>query len=195
MKNYKSKAASFLEKFNPRRIQFFSWLNNFESVIDHIELPDNKRVEFFLEMLEYPEMKEDIRNVLQITFKKKSINHTYEEVVSKFSAFHTGLPTTDFYRMRFQDRVQYKHETIKKYAESLEKLYSHCSYKNKYYLKIQFVRGLYEEQIRIFLNKHKNIEFDEALKKAVELGETLKVLEKEGKELETKSQETNEVVQ
>ncbi|KAI4476268.1 hypothetical protein M0804_013722 [Polistes exclamans] len=168
--SYISKASVLmLEKFHPKNASIYSWLNKFESVADNIGIPNHRMGEFLYSMLESPEN-------LNITKDDRTglpFNHSYQEVKFAFLTHYGLLDKIKLARDRFKYRVQYEHETIEKYAASLQKLHAECSYVDECNRKLtkQFLRGLCHQDIGICLENIRDnwLHFNEAVIKAVEL--------------------------
>ncbi|KAI4475956.1 hypothetical protein M0804_013974 [Polistes exclamans] len=171
LNSYISKASLMLQKWQPAA-PVYSWLQKFESVADYIGVPDDRWVEFFYSMLEFPE---DL-NITKEEFSDNSFNYSYEAIKIKFLIRYAHTNIARLARDSFKDRMQYEHETIEKYAESLEKLHNECFYVllTGERLKRQFVNGLRDEDIRISLKNTKNLTFNKVVKKAVEMRDILK---------------------
>ncbi|KAI4472765.1 hypothetical protein M0804_015624 [Polistes exclamans] len=174
LNSYISKASVMLEKFHSYGMPIFPWLNKFESVADYVEVPDHRMGEFLYSMLESPE---DL-NITKDESSGHSFNHSYEEIKAKFFHCYAYMNIRKLARERLRVRVQYEHETVEKYAESLKKLFDECSYRksNRNKLKKKFLYGLYDENLRISFTNIRYLRFNEAVKKAVELRDMLEMV-------------------
>ncbi|KAI4476271.1 hypothetical protein M0804_013725 [Polistes exclamans] len=174
LNSYISKASVMLEKFHSHEMPIFPWLNKLESVADYVGVPDHKMAEFLYSMLESPE---DL-NITKEESSGNSFNYSYEEVKAKFFHCYAYMNITKLARERFRARVQYEHETVEKYAESLKKLFDECSYKGEYRSKLRnkFVHGLYDDDLRISFKNIRYLRFNEAVKKAVIMRDMLKMV-------------------
>lgn len=121
-------------------------------------------------MLESPEQ-------LKITKDEASFNYSYKAIKAKFLNCYASMNIKRLNRERFRVRVQYEHETIEKYAESLKKLFDQCSYKGTYRSIItkKFVYGLYDDELRVSMKNTNYLRFNAAVKKAVIIQNMLKV--------------------
>ncbi|KAI4476652.1 hypothetical protein M0804_013373 [Polistes exclamans] len=185
-----SVANLMLEKFQPEYVSIYSWLNKFESVADYVGIPDHRMGEFLYSMLKSPEC----LNIKKDDPTRLSFNYSYQEIKSAFLTYYGLLDAIKLARNRFKFRIQYKHETIEKYAASLQNLFIECSYMGSLKSKLtkQFLDGLLNKDISISVqnfNPYNALPFKEAVKKAVELQ---KLYQNKGlNEQQANRQETN----
>ncbi|KAI4476679.1 hypothetical protein M0804_013400 [Polistes exclamans] len=165
---YLNLAFPMINTYNPEKEgMFHTWLNRLEYVADMIEVPDNRMIEFFNNMVD-----NDVHyRVMQQTFSSVIFSVLpYEEIINYYILFFSSDCESDLHKNRFQYRYQYEEESIKKYADNLRKLYKNCGYKDNCSDKIlceQFICGIIGDDIRYHLSETLHLSFDKIVKKAI----------------------------
>ncbi|KAI4476812.1 hypothetical protein M0804_013256 [Polistes exclamans] len=170
---YTKQALTMINIYNPiNGDEFYVWLNKFEYVADMINVPHEKMVEFFNEMV--------IQNVH--TYVKQSLPDvnfselSYEKTVIHYlHYFYTSEVNINI--KRFMCRNQYENETIDKYANNLWKLLNKCSNVNNQdeLLLKKFFNGIHDDNIRNYLKQIFSLSFEDMVEKAINFSEEKKI--------------------
>ncbi|KAI4476856.1 hypothetical protein M0804_013300 [Polistes exclamans] len=194
---YIYRALRMIEKYNPHKIHFLSWLNKLEFVADYLNVPYHRMVPFLCLMLK----SHVIGNLTRRLYPRSPFLLSYPELISalcKFYAYITPYYNDYVARLRFIEREQYKNETIEKYSKCLLRLHSECNYLVQKDRKLcdQFKRGLRNQKISTILNQIPYLKFKAAVKIAIdienleqELKDTLKKKNSNNSEPETVKQD------
>ncbi|KAI4474383.1 hypothetical protein M0804_014889, partial [Polistes exclamans] len=133
--------------YNPKYEGTFQfWLNKFKYVADILEVPDDKIVEFFNNMVD-----QNIHTTVKQTFPFVSFSELpYEGVVIHYLR-NFSSHEVDLHLKRFTCRNQYEKETIENYADSIRKLFYKCIDTNDYEERLceRLINGLREHDIKI----------------------------------------------
>ncbi|KAI4476795.1 hypothetical protein M0804_013239 [Polistes exclamans] len=133
------------------------WLNYFEFLIDLIELQDNNKGPFLLNMLKPSVIKKIQENVSP----SDPYNLSYDKLVSvldKLFTYPRGINLADYCYML---RDQFPFESIQHYVRTLRRLFFKCTptIKNTTNMKDRFLIGLYDKETKKFLENNKNTSF------------------------------------
>ncbi|KAI4476663.1 hypothetical protein M0804_013384 [Polistes exclamans] len=144
---------------------FHMWLNKFEFVANMIEVPDNKMIELFNNMVDNGVHKDVMKSYSFINFSELS----YDDLIIWYLLYFLPLYDSDLHRRRFMCRKQYEHEAIQKYAENLRKIYNKCNvmYWSKEILWEQFLGGIYKNNIKTQIDVTFCQSFDEIIEKVL----------------------------
>ncbi|KAI4476666.1 hypothetical protein M0804_013387 [Polistes exclamans] len=171
MEYYVNQAHLEINNYNPKTgVPFHAWLNKFEYVADTIGVKEDKMITFFKRMVDT-----DFQASIKVFFGSKLYNMSYSEIIESY--LHYFSPNEmDLHRARFNCRKQYKHETITKYADNLQKIYNKCyeMYKSdpEDELCAQFIKGINDNVIRTFLSKTSGLSFNETVEKAIKFSKS-----------------------
>ncbi|KAI4476661.1 hypothetical protein M0804_013382 [Polistes exclamans] len=164
--HYLNSALSMINIYNPKKEgKFYEWLNKFEFVADFVEVPDNLRVRFFNKMIEY-----DIYTGVKQTFPCVRLSAlSYKEIIELYLRYFSYSCETHFNKLRFLCRIQYKNETIDKYANSLCDLYDKFNNKSQMNQELckQFLLGIRDYDMRTHLKQTPHLSFYETVEKAI----------------------------
>ncbi|KAI4476674.1 hypothetical protein M0804_013395 [Polistes exclamans] len=163
---YINPAFSMIKIYNSKNTgNFHDWLHKFEYVASITNVPDDTILEFFNNMVD-----NDDHSAVELAYPEIKVSElSYEKIINLYLE-HFG-PSHDLHKTRLLCRIQYKHETIETYANSLRKLSikcSHISELNKI-LREHFLNGIRDDEIRTVLNKFPRLSFDEMIEFAIEL--------------------------
>lgn len=157
-----SAALVFLLRFDSIWMEFLQWLNKFEFIADFLYVTDDKKVEFLLNMVE-PWVFADIKTQVA---HSDSFNIPYELLICVFEQMFSRIPQKFSAKYRFNYRDQLFCESVKHYANSLEKLLNRCGsdINTKDNLVKRCINGLINMDSKSELLKRKrDITLDEAL--------------------------------
>ncbi|KAI4476660.1 hypothetical protein M0804_013381 [Polistes exclamans] len=163
---YLDEAYLKIQTYNPKKKgEFYVWLNKFEYVADLIEVPDNKMIEFFNNMVD-----NDVHTSIKQTLPTVNFSGlSYEEIINYYLRYFDPFNESDLHRKRFECRNQYEKETIKKYADSLRKIYNKVNYTNNREAELckQFFNGIRDDEIRADLKHFTGITFNYMVELAI----------------------------
>ncbi|KAI4474228.1 hypothetical protein M0804_014954 [Polistes exclamans] len=161
-----------LKKFNPECMIFLVWQNCFEFLVEILEIPDNIKSYFLLNMIKSSAIKMIRRKVGHINL----LSLSYDTLMSKLEEIFSNYQDEFVARFRFDWRDQIKGESVREYADALIKLIVKCNYgsRTKFNLINRFVIGLRSKKAQDKLLKMKKLSFN----KAVYLAECIEFLEK-----------------
>ncbi|KAI4476723.1 hypothetical protein M0804_013340 [Polistes exclamans] len=169
---YINPAFSMIKTYNSKNTgNFLEWLHKFEYVTSIIKVPDDKMLEYFNNMVD-----SDVHSDVELTYPLIKVSDlSYEEIIN-FYLEHFGT-SYDLHKTRLFCRIQYKHETIENYANSLRKLSEKCIYISELneILREQFLNGIRDNEICTVLNKFPRLSFDEMVEFAIELTKFKKI--------------------
>ncbi|KAI4476686.1 hypothetical protein M0804_013407 [Polistes exclamans] len=165
---YSDQALLMINSYNQEKEgHFYVWLNKFEYVADKLEVPENKMLELFYNMVDNDVHSSVLKTNSSIDFQNLSYDDT-----TKFY-FYYFLPSSeiDLNENRFLCRNQYERETIEKYAYNLNKIYNKCD-NTKFpeeRLCKKFSKGLNDNHIKANLTRMSGLSFPETLRIAIKL--------------------------
>ncbi|KAI4475599.1 hypothetical protein M0804_014204 [Polistes exclamans] len=161
MEDIITQGPCYLDSFNPRKMNFLIWENTFEYVIDFLEIPDDRKIEFLFFMLDST----TISILEKIYFYTDIYDNTYEVLISNLEDTFGQYNGTQAAEYRFWSRVQMIGESVPQYVLALRKIISKCSSKCNTInnLKTQFILGLRNNKARSILKTKKNIKLTDAV--------------------------------
>ncbi|KAI4476851.1 hypothetical protein M0804_013295 [Polistes exclamans] len=165
---YRIRALSMINTFTLEGNElFYMWLNKFEYVADMIEVPDDKMIQLFEKLVDNNVHKYVKETLVLVIFSELS----YDEIINHYLRFFAPSYDGNLHRSRFLCRNQYENETIEKYAHNLRKIYNKCDYNILHHeeeLLGQFLNGIRDDEMKIYLNNYFYLSFDDAIDKAIE---------------------------
>ncbi|KAI4476842.1 hypothetical protein M0804_013286 [Polistes exclamans] len=166
MKKYLTDATKVLGNYNPNKYLFSSWKSKFLKVVTDLKVPDNRKSEFLCLMLS----KVTLRKLKQHFHPRDPKDLPFDEVVAGLVS-RSSRDAIAYNRHKFKTLKQNAGETIQEYAKHLQKLHK----KSKFTLNLDarlcttFLNGLTDRVISNYLKRKKNITFNMAVQKAIEL--------------------------
>ncbi|KAI4489379.1 hypothetical protein M0802_011134 [Mischocyttarus mexicanus] len=145
-------------QFKPNIVPFDLWEIQLNNVIDQINLPDDKKTHFLLNMVESCVL-DELKNQ---TNPIDPMNLSYEEIASILRRVYNNVPDHPKSTFNFITRLQMENESIRDFYNVLRIIAELCNFgkdKNKMIRK-QFIKGLINENIqyRVEKMKTKNLE-------------------------------------
>ncbi|KAI4476849.1 hypothetical protein M0804_013293 [Polistes exclamans] len=163
---YSCKALAMILPYSPDEEEMFlHWINKFEYIADVIEVPDNKMLQFFHNMIDKNTRIRIENNYYYVNFFQIS----YEDTIQLYHRYFDNNIKTNLNDERFFTREQYRREPLEKYAINLRKIYDKCSYSIGKEDKLcdQFIKGIRETDLRNYLLQIRGLRFEEMVEKAV----------------------------
>ncbi|KAI4476664.1 hypothetical protein M0804_013385 [Polistes exclamans] len=172
--DYQERVLRMLHPYKKlEKLTFCLWLNKFEYIADMIEIPNDKIVEIFNKMIDNNVHELIKQNNPSVNFSELS----YEETLNHY--FHYFNPTHVKYihRIRFIHRNQYEQEPIENYANSLQKIYSKCMYRDigEKQLCYKFLNGLGDDHFRFHVKNLSILSFKETVQRVIEIAEDYEI--------------------
>lgn len=155
----------FLKKFNSRKMDIHKWLNQFEFLVDILQVPDNEKADFLISMIDNLTRINLFKNVAPANFS----DLPYEILTRKLELMYTTHCTSMLPFYRFYYRDQYYGESIEHYCFALIKLFKNCRYRKIIILLKRFINGLRNKNISKALNRISNLTFENAVCNAIVL--------------------------
>ncbi|KAI4476668.1 hypothetical protein M0804_013389 [Polistes exclamans] len=137
---------------------FYEWVNKFEYVTEIIELPGNKIIEFFKNMVH-----SDVHDIVKESNTSVKISDlSYEQIINHYLRCLCLSTELTLHRERFMCRRQYEHETLQHFADSLWRIQYYCNYRDHLdeRLRDKFHQGIYDENIKSYIDKYPDLSFD-----------------------------------
>ncbi|KAI4473915.1 hypothetical protein M0802_015878 [Mischocyttarus mexicanus] len=159
---------SRLRFYRPRLEKFVVWLNQFENAVSIPGITEEKKKELFFMMI--PDIINDFLKCQNASIDFSQLS--YENIVTIYdSELSLDSSRYSLYERKFFHRIQYETETIEEYADSLMKLLLNIRtglYKEED-LCNKFIDGLFDEQIRAFLQCFNNQDFESTITTATHI--------------------------
>ncbi|XP_014611738.1 PREDICTED: uncharacterized protein LOC106790962 [Polistes canadensis] len=151
------------------KYSFCLWLNKFEYIADMIEIPNDKMVEIFNKMVDNNDQEVIKQNNPSVNFSALS----YKEIINQYFRYFTTMDVKYVHRIRFVQRNQYEQEPLEKYANSLQKIYKKCAYRDEREKKLceKFINGLCDNDIKAHIRKLSILPYNETVEKVLEIAE------------------------
>ncbi|KAI4472687.1 hypothetical protein M0802_016574 [Mischocyttarus mexicanus] len=150
----------FLRRFDPKNFGFPNWLNQFEYIVDKLEVPDVRKVEFLLNLLE-PYCLEDINTAVAplIPFEV-----SYENLISHLEQLYFNGTKNDMAIFRFWSRSQFYGESVFHYAIDLRRINIKCvPCESDEILIFKFIEGLLSKKVRTTMRRKLYLSFAHAI--------------------------------
>ncbi|KAI4476667.1 hypothetical protein M0804_013388 [Polistes exclamans] len=164
--NHMNKGISMIHIFSLKNEdKFYEWLNKFEYVADVIEVPHHEMIKFFNEMVD-----NDVHSAVKKFFSSVEFSElSYDKIINYYLRYFSFPKKTDLHRNRFHCRNQYEGETIQNYADSLQKIYNKCYYKQRREKKLceYFIKGIRDDDLKCILSKIPCTSFNATVAKAI----------------------------
>ncbi|KAI4476687.1 hypothetical protein M0804_013408 [Polistes exclamans] len=165
---YSDQALLMINSYNQEKEgHFYVWLNKFEYVADKLEVPENKMLKLFYQMVD-----NDVHAPVHVyNFSKDFTVLTYDETTEFYYSFFFSSTVLNLNEQRFLCRNQYKREMIKKYADNLRKIYNKCDNTRfpEEILCEKFSKGLNDNHLKANLTRMSGLSFKETLHAAIKL--------------------------
>ncbi|KAI4480956.1 hypothetical protein M0802_014104 [Mischocyttarus mexicanus] len=160
--SFVDEGKKFLKKYNPHSMNFLLWLNNFEYIIDLVDVPDDEKVNFFFHMINVSAIEMiQSEGLNKNSLQKLPYNLFISIMVEMYSDFQEEQALT----YRFYARNQIEGESVRRYANALTKLASKCKFSDDRdaNLLYRFIFGLKSFAATNMLAKIQNLTFKQAV--------------------------------
>ncbi|KAI4476803.1 hypothetical protein M0804_013247 [Polistes exclamans] len=168
---------NYIKCFNPKTMDFLKWLNNFEYLVTFLHIPNNRKVEFLLQLMEP-------RIFTQIQQKVEPANPLflpYVVLISHLEQLYGPYQGEWAANYRFLARNQFIGESAIQFVIALKRIANDISFslRNDTNLMVRFINGLKDEDIKNILRYSTKLTLDRAVVIAAQL-EKDKMLAKSG---------------
>ncbi|XP_043485368.1 uncharacterized protein LOC122513161 [Polistes fuscatus] len=159
------KGNSLLNCYDPESMDFLKWLNQFEFIVDFVNIDNNLKVEFLLRKL-------NTKALSDITEKVAPHNPyslPYEELISHLEELYGVYQGDLAANYRFTLRHQFAGESSLNYINALSRIASKVSdiLRNNESLMVRFIYGLNNENTRSVLRSMNDLTLKTAVSIAV----------------------------
>ncbi|XP_043485370.1 uncharacterized protein LOC122513164 [Polistes fuscatus] len=156
-----------LDKFDPKTMNFFHWLNHFEFTVDFVPIENENKVEFFLGLLNVNTFSDITRKVAP----KNPHDIPYEELISHVEELYGLFQGEWAANYRFIYRDQFISESNLNYINALSRIACNVSnfLRNSDSLMVRFIHGLNNENTRRALLSWNDLTLENAVDIAVQL--------------------------
>ncbi|KAI4476857.1 hypothetical protein M0804_013301 [Polistes exclamans] len=158
---------SLLKSYDPKSMNFLLWLNQFEYIVDLVNIENNKKVEFLISLMNL----EAHLQIMQKVVPAIPLDLPYEVLISHLVELFGRFKGEWASNYCFLMRDQFIGESVEQYINALLKLRCKVSpfLKNSLSLRVRFINGIKDIRTKNVLRRMTNLTLESVVTVAMKI--------------------------